>query len=106
MLQQEQVSTLKTMVNGQAEEKLWTTEFARKLVDYTFESVDIEEDFHFLRFEFLQRLNIVKLENELTQIKSRLYRPNYITSAKELDELRTRLHEYSKFVFSQIGTSI
>ncbi|KAK2598482.1 hypothetical protein N8I77_011895 [Diaporthe amygdali] len=95
MSQQEQATTLKTMSNGQGGEKLWTLGFARKLVDYTFESVDIEEDFHFLRFEFLQRLNIVKLENELTQIKSRLYQPNYITTAKELDDLRTRLHEYT-----------
>ncbi|KAI7782629.1 uncharacterized protein LA080_013117 [Diaporthe eres] len=83
------------MGNDQREEKLWTKELKRNLVRYTSDSVDKDEDFHFLRFEFLQRLNIVKLEYELTQIKSRLYRLDYITSAEELDKLRTRLHDYT-----------
>lgn len=44
----------------------------KKLVDYINESVDTEEDFHFLRFESLQRLNFVKLEVDLARTKSQL----------------------------------
>lgn len=32
----------------------------------------MEEDFHFSRFEFLQGLNIVSLEVDLTYMKSRV----------------------------------
>lgn len=44
----------------------------KKLVDYINESVDTEEDFHFLRFESLQRLNFVKFEVDLAWTKSQL----------------------------------
>lgn len=94
------------MGDEQREEKLWTTELKRNLVRYTLDSVDIDEDFHFLRFEFLQRLNIVKLEYELAQIKSRLYRFDCDTSADELDNLRIRLHEYGKPVLFDGQTAI
>lgn len=77
-----------------SQEMAFTSKFAKSLVDYSFESVQVEEDFHFLRFEFLQRVNIVALENELAQIKSRLYAQDHITSPQELEELRKVLREY------------
>lgn len=88
------------MTHEQRAEDFWTKELKRNLIRYTSDSVDIDEDFHFLRFEFLQRLNIVKLEYELAQIKSRLYRLDYNTSAEELETLRARLHEYSELLFA------
>lgn len=94
------------MGDDQKDGNLWTADLTRKLIDYTINSVDVEEDFHFLRFEFLQRLNIVRLEYELAQIKSRLYRLDYNASAIELNELRTRLHEYSKLLYHETKTRI
>lgn len=66
-----------------------------KLLNYVQESLDVEEDFHFLRFESLQRLNIVSLQVELARVKSRLYQ-NGTVSAAELDGLRVLLSNYSK----------
>lgn len=66
-----------------------------KLIDYVQESVDVEEDFHFLRFESLQRLNIVSLQIELAQMKSRLHQ-NGTASAAELNGLRVLFSNYSK----------
>lgn len=65
------------------------------LVKYVNESVDVEEDFHFLRFEFLQRINIVNLQVELAQIKSRLY-PSCEVSSTDLDSLKVKLERYGK----------
>lgn len=79
-----------------SQEMAFASKFAKDLVDYSFESVQVEEDFHFLRFELLQRLNIVALENELAQIKSHIYAQDYITNPQELGELRKRLREYGK----------
>lgn len=66
-----------------------------KMLNYVKESLDVEEDFHFLRFEFLQRLNIVNLQVELARVKSRLHQ-NKTASTAELDELRVLISNYSK----------
>ena len=42
-------------------------EEAQNLVSYVNRSLDEEEDFHFLRFEFLQRLNLTQLEVKLVR---------------------------------------
>lgn len=67
----------------------------RKLVEYVADSVEHEEEFHFLRFEFLQRLNIVNLEVDLARLKSHFHRQTP-SSAEDMEELRTKLQHYSK----------
>ncbi|KAJ4421720.1 hypothetical protein N0V82_003564 [Gnomoniopsis sp. IMI 355080] len=73
----------------------FTSNFAKSLVEYSSNSVQVEEDFHFLRFEFLQRVNIVALENELARIKSRLYAESHTTNPQELEHLRNKLQQYA-----------
>lgn len=77
-------------------EPVFTSKFAQILVEYSSKSVQVEEDFHFLRFEFLQRVNIVALENELAQIRSRLYAESHTTNPQELEHLRNKLQQYGK----------
>lgn len=71
-----------------------TAEYAKNLLSYCSKSVQVEEDFHFLRFEFLQRVNLVNLENDLVQIKSRMFGPEYMTNPQELHDLRNTLQQY------------
>ncbi|UKZ75689.1 hypothetical protein TrVFT333_003381 [Trichoderma virens FT-333] len=66
----------------------------RKLCDYVDRSLNEEEDFHFLRLEFLQRLNIVNLQVKLVQTKGRIQRENKV-SAEDLEELRISLQQYA-----------
>ncbi|KAL1859647.1 hypothetical protein Daus18300_009512 [Diaporthe australafricana] len=66
----------------------------KKLVGYVNESVDTEEDFHFLRFEALQRLNIVNLEVDLARMKSQ-FMSQQCGSARELEDLRLKLEQYA-----------
>lgn len=72
----------------------------KRLVQYVLESLNMEEDFHFLRFEFLQRLNIVNLEIDLARMKSRFY-DGKEASTEELEELDEKLQRYGKLKASQ-----
>lgn len=67
----------------------------RRLFEYVTRSLSEEEDFHFLRFEFLQRLNIVNLQVQLARIKSRIQRDGE-ASADDLEDLTTKLQQYGK----------
>ncbi|KAK0640590.1 hypothetical protein B0T16DRAFT_438610 [Cercophora newfieldiana] len=53
-----------------------------------------QEEFHFLRFEFLQRLNLAKLQVDLVRTKSRFQR-NGCASADDLKELKVQLEDYT-----------
>ncbi|KAH7161687.1 hypothetical protein EDB81DRAFT_351874 [Dactylonectria macrodidyma] len=66
----------------------------RNLVEYVRRSLDGEEEFHFLRFEFLQRLNIVQIQLDLIRMKSRINRDGAISSSDKLF-LTTRLRDYA-----------
>ncbi|KAL6876969.1 hypothetical protein J3F83DRAFT_727670 [Trichoderma novae-zelandiae] len=65
-----------------------------KILDYVVRSLNEEEDFHFLRLEFLQRLNIVELQLKLVQIKKRIQR-KHVSDAESLEELRVGLKHYA-----------
>lgn len=67
-----------------------------KLAAYTHESVENEEDFHFIRFESMQRLNIAHLQIVLTRMKSRLFGGQVDVLASDLEDLRLKLQQYSK----------
>jgi hypothetical protein len=64
----------------------------KNLVEYVKDSLEHEEDFHFLRFEILQRLNIARFEEELAHTKSQVKKGATI----ELAELSRTLHDYGK----------
>ncbi|KAL3958312.1 hypothetical protein ACCO45_006474 [Purpureocillium lilacinum] len=66
----------------------------RRLFEYVTRSLSEEEDFHFLRFELLQRLNIVNLQVQLARIKSRIQRDGE-ASADDLEDLTTKLQQYA-----------
>ena len=66
-----------------------------KILDYVVRSLNEEEDFHFLRLEFLQRLNIVELQLKLVAIKKRIQR-KHVSDAESLEELRVGLKHYGK----------
>lgn len=78
---------------------------ASRLIDYVNESVDVEEDFHFLRFEFLQRVNIVNLQVELARMKSQLD-PSCDVSSTDLDYLRVKLQQYGKKLSTLRSTNL
>ncbi|CAI7651036.1 unnamed protein product [Penicillium palitans] len=64
------------------------------LVEYINRSLDEEEEFHFLRFEFLQRLNIVKLQLDLVRLKGRFQREKR-ASIRDLEALESTLERYA-----------
>jgi len=64
-------------------------------VQYVNRSLDEEEDFHFLRFEFLQRLNIAQFEVKLVRMKSQFQKSGKASPA-ELDTLQTTLAAYGQ----------
>ncbi|KAJ5478894.1 hypothetical protein N7530_004403 [Penicillium desertorum] len=64
------------------------------LVEYINRSLDEEEEFHFLRFEFLQRLNIVKLQLDLVRLKGRFQRDKR-ASIQDLETLESTLQKYA-----------
>lgn len=55
-----------------------------QLYTYVLESCDEEERFHFLGFEFLQRLNIVQLQNKLIELKIKVHKGRHKTDSQEL----------------------
>ncbi|KAI4861548.1 hypothetical protein F4820DRAFT_460871 [Hypoxylon rubiginosum] len=66
----------------------------RDLVSYVKRSLEEEEEFHFLRFEFLQRLNIAQLEVKLARMKSRIQKEQTIHSS-ESELLQKTLQDYA-----------
>ncbi|KAJ4312901.1 hypothetical protein N0V84_009711 [Fusarium piperis] len=64
------------------------------LVAYVNRSIDDEEDFHFLRFEFLQRLNITQLEVTLARLRSRIHTQGQINSDQQ-EILQKTLRDYA-----------
>lgn len=68
---------------------------AQSFVKYVHRSLDEEEDFHFLRFEFLQRLNLTGFNVKLARFKSRIQKQDQC-SDEELDELQLLLRNYGK----------
>lgn len=69
------------------------TDRVQKLAQYVNESVNEEEDFHFIHFESLQRLNLVNLQCDLAQIKCQLLGQHNGT-AQHVEELRIKLDQY------------
>lgn len=68
-----------------------------KILEYVVRSLNEEEDFHFLRLEFLQRLNIVELQLELVQLKRRIQQ-KHVLDANSREELRVGLKHYGKCI--------
>ncbi|KAJ5959426.1 uncharacterized protein N7479_006576 [Penicillium vulpinum] len=64
------------------------------LVEHINRSLNEEEEFHFLRFEFLQRLNIVKLQLDLVRLKGRFQREKR-ASIQDLEALESTLQKYA-----------
>ncbi|KAK0619026.1 hypothetical protein B0T14DRAFT_518430 [Immersiella caudata] len=67
---------------------------AKRIVQYVRQSLDDEEEFHFLRFEFLQRLNIVQIQRDLIRLKSNISRENAV-SIENSQVLEQRLKDYA-----------
>ena len=73
-------------------------EFSRQHYDYSQQSLDGEESFHFLGFEMLQRLNIVSLQYKLAEIKATVKETGrFPINPAKVEELKTALANYSKF---------
>ncbi|KAI1877466.1 hypothetical protein JX265_003474 [Neoarthrinium moseri] len=66
----------------------------QNLSQYVTRSLEEEEDFHFLRFEHLQRLNIVQLQIRLVRLKSTIHRRGQ-AEPDELDDLNALLERYT-----------
>ncbi|KAJ5603748.1 hypothetical protein N7537_006704 [Penicillium hordei] len=64
------------------------------LVEYVNRSLNEEEEFHFLRFEFLQRLNIVKLQLDLVRLKGQ-FQSEKRASIQDLEVLERTLEKYA-----------
>lgn len=68
----------------------WNT---KSIVEYVRHSLEEEEDFHFLRFEFLQRLNIAQIQLDLIHLKSKIGRADLL-SEEDRQTLQLRLKDY------------
>jgi hypothetical protein len=71
-----------------------------KLLEYVERSVDEEEEeeFRYLRFESLQRTDIVALEVKLFQSKAKS-RSKISVADADIESLRETLHQYGRFLF-------
>ena len=67
------------MADATSKEALQDTPDGAKLVGYVNRSLNDQEQFHFMRFEFLQRLNITRLEVELVRLKSQIQKDRKAT---------------------------
>jgi len=67
----------------------------RNMVEYVRQSLADEEEFHFLRFEFLQRLNITQIQLDLIKLKSEINRDD-VLSADNRQALQSRLKDYGR----------
>ncbi|KAI2469425.1 hypothetical protein F4781DRAFT_215760 [Annulohypoxylon bovei var. microspora] len=65
----------------------------RDLVAYVLQSLEEEEEFHFLRFEFLQRLNMTQMQIKLAKIKRGLGNGECVSGNGEL--LEKTLRDYA-----------
>ncbi|KAI1442944.1 hypothetical protein F5Y02DRAFT_232972 [Annulohypoxylon stygium] len=66
----------------------------RDLVAYVLQSLEEEEEFHFLRFEFLQRLNITQLQVKLSRLKRDIEKEYCVSSSNE-ELLEKTLRDYA-----------
>ncbi|KAM0417472.1 hypothetical protein ACHAPT_012536 [Fusarium lateritium] len=71
--------------------------YEENLVAYVNRSLEEEEDFHFLRFEFLQRLNITQLQVKLARLKSKIHAQGQISS-DEQEVLQKTLRDHATAV--------
>ncbi|RSL60420.1 hypothetical protein CEP53_005443 [Fusarium sp. AF-6] len=69
----------------------------KNLVEYVNRSLEVEEDFHFLRFEFLQRLNITQLQVKLVRLKSRIHAQRQV-SVQDQELLQGMLRDHATAV--------
>ncbi|KAJ9143331.1 VIT family domain-containing protein [Pleurostoma richardsiae] len=72
-------------------------DYGSNLFNYVNRSLEDEEEFHFLRFEFLQRLNIVQLQVKLARLKSRIQK-NGGAAESELEDLNTTMRDYARAI--------
>lgn len=70
-----------------------TSSTGKKLYSYIKKSLQEEENFHFMGFELLQRLNLTQYEVELACLKSKISEGQAV-SQHDLLELRHKLKEY------------
>jgi len=63
------------------------------LLRYIARSLEDEEEFHFLRFESLQRTNIAAQQLELFELKLKFQNAQDV-STKDLDDLKYTLKDY------------
>lgn len=70
----------------------------KRLAQYVnpYESINEEEDFHFIRFESLQRFNLANLEFDLAQLKCQLLGQQKGT-AQSVEALRIKLEQYCEW---------
>jgi len=71
----------------------------KNLVPYVNKSLAKEEDFHLLRFEFLQRLNMVHLELDLVRMRNKFKKT---ASDGDLKNLQDRLRDYGEIFEMQL----
>ena len=69
-------------------------DYPQQLYRYTEESCRKEEAFHILQYKFLQRLNIVNLQNKLAEIKSRVHDAKRCDDATA-EKLKIAIADYS-----------
>ncbi|OQE14065.1 hypothetical protein PENFLA_c041G07296 [Penicillium flavigenum] len=69
------------------------------ICEYINRSLDEEEEFHFLRFELLQRLNIVKLLLDLVRLKGQFQRDKR-ASIQDLETLESTLQKYATAIWN------
>lgn len=69
---------------------------AQNFVQYVHRSLDEEESFHFLRFEFLQRLNLTHFHVKLARTKSRIQKQGHC-AGDELETLQDLLKDYGMY---------
>ena len=67
----------------------------KAILDYVNRSLNEEEEFHFLRFESLQRTNIVRLQLRLIRLKNKL-RIDEAVSASDHEDLQVALRDYGE----------
>lgn len=73
------------------------------LFKYVSDSIDEEETFHFLGFEFLHRLNIVQIQNDIIRAREEIFRNR--SAGADGEKLKKLLADYSKLRNSQHNAS-
>jgi hypothetical protein len=69
------------------------------LFNYVTTSIEEEETFHFLGFEFLHRLNIVQIQNDIARAREDIFRNR--SAGADREKLKTLLADYSKLLTQQ-----